>query len=813
MEGYGQWAEHYRRALWVSVLPLPPRAKTPPPGGYTGRKADKIPDDAQIAEWVRTRPGGNLCLRMPGDVIGIDVDDYEYTYHARDDDNNLLYLPDGTPDMRIGVKTGNVTLGGLEDELGPLPATWRSSSRGDGPSGIRFYRVPSGLLWGDFGEHLECIWWGHRYAVVWPSVNPDSNMRYLWIDDREGDDAEWGAPPPKVTDLPDLPESWVARFGRPADLPKLPAPPRQAAVEVPRSPSAAVVAAPAPDPDRPHQFTREQAARYVETEGLQPLRSAIHGSINNRINDAAVVLSHFVPRFWSPAAAHALIWDAAQTAGYDDLRSATKTIDSGLSTVSWTAELVSEPARPPGGARTRPRDGQDDDGPAGRADDPPGPDTAGFWEARPILEHVRTYARAKYTTPWAVLGATLARAVAMTEPNLQLPDTISNPASLNMFVALVGPSGGGKDAAAGVSRRLLDVRYGHNPVELVEIPLGSGEGLAHVYMKLPPKIPKSKKNDDDSDFIGLGASSADQPVLYRSRALITVSEIDTLGALNQRQGSTIGGQLRQAWMGQTLGFQYATADRRMIVPEHAYRMCLVAGVQPGRAQTLLDETDGGTPQRFLWMPAIDPTVTRDAPDAPAPMVWTPPVWVGGAAYVRLCQAAIDTTIDGHIARQRGELNALDGHANLSRLKVAAALALLSSDRTERQLEVTDEDWELAGVVMAVSDHTRAGVQRHLAEVAKTESQNRAVAEGLRQVKVQETVEDAGVRKALRWLRGRLKGDEWLQFRTLKDAAKSDVRKYLQEALDRLEATGEVEVGTYTAGNNQTGRQVRRRHAE
>jgi hypothetical protein len=156
---------------------------------------------------------------MPGDVLGIDVDDYEYWYQERDPETNEpLYDGNGDPVMALGVKIGNVTLGGLEDELGPLPATWRSSSRGDGPSGIRFFKVPPGLIWGDLGLHLEGIWWGHRYAVVYPSINPDSEMQYKWINDADHE-PRWGVEPPKVTDLLDLPESWVARFGRDASAP------------------------------------------------------------------------------------------------------------------------------------------------------------------------------------------------------------------------------------------------------------------------------------------------------------------------------------------------------------------------------------------------------------------------------------------------------------------------------------------------------------------------------------------------------------------------------------------------------------------
>lgn len=816
LEAYGQWAEHYRRALWVGVLPLPHNAKTPPPGGYTGRKADKAPDDAKIAEWVRTRAGGNLCLRMPGDVIGIDVDDYEYTYQPKDPDTGELATePDGSPLLATGVKTGNITLGGLEDELGPLPATWRSSSRGDGPSGIRFYRVPSGLLWGDFGEHLEAIWWGHRYAVVWPSVNPDSGMRYLWIDDREGDEAEWGAPPPKVTDLPDLPESWVARFARPPDAP------RDAIVTPASATPRPAIVAPGPghtprQPGDPRRFTRQQAADYVQPH-LDALRAAPTGTINNRLNDAATVLSHFIPSFWNDLQARVLLMDALQATGYDGKTwRADKTIDSAFGSVAdWHAELVSEPSRPPGGARTRPRDSEEDPWPTEAPDDTP-PEAAGFWDARPALAFIRDFALQRYAAPWAVLGATLARAVACVEPNIQLPAVIGTEASLNLFVGLIGQSGGGKDIANGVAKALLLPVEGRDPVPLDVIPLGSGEGLSHIYMKPPPKLTKKKgQPDEDSAAIGLGFNpDPDAAIQYRTRALVNIAEIDTMGSLSQRRGSTIGGQLRQAWSGQQLGFQYVDLTKRMIVPEHSYRLCLTAGIQPGRAGVLLEETDGGTPQRFLWLPAYNRDLqepTDEQIDNPPPQMagteWTPPHYRAGQICVKVCSIARRTIVRAHVARGRGEGDALDGHSLLNRLKTAAALAILCGDSPQRQCEVTEEDWELAGAIMAVSDTTRTRVQQVLAEQAKLENEKKAIAEAHKIRVVTDQADSEGMKRALSFVRNKV-GAEWTTERKLVQDGRR-VREWVKDALAELVTAGELEAEEYKSGS-QNGRHYRRR---
>jgi hypothetical protein len=131
--------------------------------------------------WIDGDEGaGNICLRMPHHVLGIDVDHY-------------------------GTKHGGDTLADAEHEYGELPATWRTTSRGDGISGIRFYRVPEGMRWpGELGPDTELIQHRHRYALVWPSVHP-SGAQYIWLTP----DGQRSTQPPHVDELPLLPEPWV----------------------------------------------------------------------------------------------------------------------------------------------------------------------------------------------------------------------------------------------------------------------------------------------------------------------------------------------------------------------------------------------------------------------------------------------------------------------------------------------------------------------------------------------------------------------------------------------------------------------------
>jgi hypothetical protein len=151
MTPYKIGAPLYLQAGWAGVIPLPPRKKASPPIGYTGWNG-KDPSSKMIETWCNETVGdfqaaSNIAIHMPGDVIGIDVDHY-----------------DG--------KTGAQTLTTLYQELGPLPDSYISTSRADGYSGIRWYRVEPGLRWPSGpGKDIEFVHKGHRYAVVWPSIH------------------------------------------------------------------------------------------------------------------------------------------------------------------------------------------------------------------------------------------------------------------------------------------------------------------------------------------------------------------------------------------------------------------------------------------------------------------------------------------------------------------------------------------------------------------------------------------------------------------------------------------------------------------
>ncbi|WP_096906998.1 hypothetical protein [Dietzia sp. WMMA184] len=426
-----------------------------------------------------------------------------------------------------------------------------------------------------------------------------------------------------------------------------------------------------------------------------------------------------------------------------------------------------------------------------------------FWESRPELRTIRDFARARLSGPWSTFGYVLARAIAVIPPTVVLPPLAGPVASLNTFVAVVAPSGGGKGASDGVAFDLLRT----TPRVHVAKP-GSGEGIPKEYAL------KTREKRGDPLV---------QKTL-RNSVLFNVSEIDTLAGLGRRSGSTLMSELRAAWSGEDLGFAYSDQEKKLRIERHRFRMCLVTGVQPGQASALLDEADGGTPQRFLWMPTTDPRRPSDRPDEPKPLRL--PEWGGGGLVVtepdgedvervdlglirvdrpveriefrelEVPQATRDAVeLDAQRRLDGAEADELEGHGILVREKVAAGLMWLNG-RCDR---ITDEDWELAGVVKAVSDRTRMQTQAVLEQNARAEARKRGVAEGLKQNVVRRVTEEDAVKSAADLVRKHLaKSGGTLRRKQLVSKIPSR-RQYLDDAVERLEEAGVVTVETTNPG--------------
>jgi len=371
-----------------------------------------------------------------------------------------------------------------------------------------------------------------------------------------------------------------------------------------------------------------------------------------------------------------------------------------------------------------------------------------------------------------VLGAVLVRVTVAVPPFLALPPLVGGPASLNIYVGLVGPSGAGKGAAEAVARDA--VRVGH----LETASIGSGEGIAHLFARrVRPKGQPS--------YVERTAEAV----------LFVVPEVDTLKALDARQGSTLFGELRKGWVGEPLGFAYADPDKRLPIDAHTYRLGLLVGVQPDRAGVLLDDADAGTPQRFVWLPATDPAAPDLAPPEPAPWPWSPGFLVGVRDSISVCQVAREYVDADRLARVRGNGQGLDAHAALARLKVAAALALL-----EDRAEVGEEDWRLAAVVMGVSTRTRAAVVDVLASSSRERNRRRGEAEADRAIVVEAKTREAAVDRVARVIVRHLdRAGDWVIRSELRRGVTARDREHFDAAIDGLVEARTVMVDEAGAG--------------
>lgn len=189
---YALAAQAYFDSGW-SPVPLPPGQKYPVPDDFTGANG-KYVDELQLRRWLkdgRASAGkltwvasqGQIALRLPPTILGIDADMYE-------------------------GKEGRKTLAAAVSAWGALPDTFRTSSRKDG-SGILLFRIPEGLAWPGklpFGGGVELIRWDHRYAIVGPSVHDKTGETYFWS---YGESLEEVDEFPDVDSVIEMPETWV----------------------------------------------------------------------------------------------------------------------------------------------------------------------------------------------------------------------------------------------------------------------------------------------------------------------------------------------------------------------------------------------------------------------------------------------------------------------------------------------------------------------------------------------------------------------------------------------------------------------------
>ena len=178
-------------------------------------------------------------------------------------------------------------------------------------------------------------------------------------------------------------------------------------------------------------------------------------------------------------------------------------------------------------------------------------------------------------------------------------------------------------------------------------------------------------------------------------------------------------------MGQPLGFQRAEGDHHR-GPGPLVSPLLGDQFQPENCDFFLDREKDGFPQRFLWVPTIDPYAPADRPEPVTPVDVIVPDFGCDEEYLVSVPESVTDEILAHrhlVLTGSTDIDPLDGHLMLTRLKVAFGLALLEGRR-----DIDEFDWKIGGELLAVSKRARDDVRfvlddrRRNANVAKAHNQ-------------------------------------------------------------------------------------------
>lgn len=351
-----------------------------------------------------------------------------------------------------------------------------------------------------------------------------------------------------------------------------------------------------------------------------------------------------------------------------------------------------------------------------------------FWGSRELFKVIRQQARADGTSPDGVLGAVLARISGMVSHDLKFHS--GKLGTFNLFVNIVAPTGIGKtEAMRSAQRVVLAPPYltdMHGEVDQEKFRdgwgLGSGEGLVEAYMGMVEK--------DTGEVYRYGPNKGEpktKPIKaqVRHNAFLFLDEGETLNKMLERRGATIGQAIRTMWTGAGTGSANAQQETSRHLADGSYALGLLIGWQPRSAQLLIADAPGGTPQRFLWLSAIDPDMPEWPDEPPEPLrpalcdadgrpltgvVHFPPeVKRSLRAHLR----------DKHLTADGGD--ELHSHEPLMRCKVAALLCLLDGRNV-----VDADDWRFAGMIWQVS----CAVRDRLVEFGRQQAERERAAREL-----------------------------------------------------------------------------------
>lgn len=330
-----------------------------------------------------------------------------------------------------------------------------------------------------------------------------------------------------------------------------------------------------------------------------------------------------------------------------------------------------------------------------------------WWEARPYLQQIRSYAHSRGVGADAAFGVIAARFGAFMDHRIRLETGVKEKNGIppTLFVAIVAHPGVGKSSAYSVMAPIIP---GNGPLHRDKRGIGSGEGLIEIFM--------------GEKVVGQNAKGKDiieRCQMYHNACLF-IDEGGILKKLTSGDGATIIQRLNTAWVSGPLETPNASRETKRNVEN--YNLSIVGAFTPTAACSLLNGEDEGHPHRWLFLTAYDRNMPLLRPNAVEPPAFNLNV-PGG--YMRLCESLQFRTwaeVTGPIRMDGPEPGSIDAH----RLSMTYRLAMFFAAMDGRN-EVCNGDVELAEEPMEVSAGNRGviiGLAARAAEEAEAENNRR-----------------------------------------------------------------------------------------
>lgn len=410
-----------------------------------------------------------------------------------------------------------------------------------------------------------------------------------------------------------------------------------------------------------------------------------------------------------------------------------------------------------------------------------------FWTAYPVLKHIRDAAHHGVNSADAVIGTALARISVYLDPSVKVDTGIKSPMPLNMFAGLVGSAGTGKSSAYAAAADLLafvlpdpltDLRASEVPREL---PVGTGPGVAEAFMgttvdPLDPKGPKRREQ------------VAHKLLLHCDEGASLVA-----GIIDNKRGQDIGPTLRQAWSGEVLGQANASADRKREVRDYTLGLVVNFQLEALAALSTPEQMEYGTPQRFVYFSATDPSIPYDAPPDPGRLTVKLPS--EGLHYCDELKAQVRReAVERSRGHASGSGNPMEVHRPAMRARLAALLVILCDPGrtviypddvaladmildTSARIHDTAVEWRRERESAERERQTQRRINEHVAMTVAVDNKD-ATVQGLK-VRIRKYVTDAGGKA------------EWTGKKGLRQKFKSTERPLADEAKTGMVAAGEL----------------------